>query len=800
LGARPVVHRGAYDAASNTVPLELDVSESSKVRVEVTGARISSGALRKLLPIYQEGSVDADLLEEGRRNLRDRLEGQGHFDARVDYSVSEKPAEKNNQHFTPAVQVITYRIERGDLHHLLGIEIQGNHYFSDRLLRSRLQLQPNGLALRGRFSQRLLQSDTTSMRDLYLSNGFQQVKVSSEALDDYRGKRGDLLIRFTIEEGPKTRVASLALEGNHAFTTDELLAVIGSTPGQAYSPAGVGTDRDNILVNYYNAGFPEARFNATVEEVGASAPGSAQQETAAPAVRLTYHIDEGPQTIVRQLLISGYGHTRPGIVRREVLPRAGEPLRQGEAVETQRRLYNLGIFNRVTVAPQNPDGTDPGKNVVVMVEEGKRYTVSYGGGFEVQRLGSSTDPTAGAFRFSPRGIIEVAKANLTGRADTLALKIRGSTLQGRGVLSYTSPDTFGKRSLSFQATAYAEKTRDVSTFTAERFEGSVQLTDAVSPLTSLFVRYSFRDVRVADLRIPTAEVPLFSQPTLVSMFGVTWFRDRRDNPADPTKGNYNNVDAGIAGTGIGSSANFARFFAQNSSYTPMGRRFTFARSARFGVLEPYGSTVSLSFPPPAPGQCTPGATSTGPTPTIIPLPERFFAGGGTSLRGFALNQAGPRDPCTGFPVGGQALLVFNQEFRFPMRLPWVGTSLSGAIFYDGGNVYSRLSRLSFRATLPQPTFATLPDPNNPTGPPIPTCVTNCTNELNYFAHTVGFGVKYKTPVGPIRIDFGYQLNRPTFVIPIPCPKNTPTCQAGSLGQQGTRLPGFQIFFNLGSTF
>jgi outer membrane protein assembly factor BamA len=146
------------------------------------------------------------------------------------------------------------------------------------------------------------------------------------------------------------------------------------------------------------------------------------------------------------------------------------------------------------------------------------------------------------------------------------------------------------------------------------------------------------------------------------------------------------------------------------------------------------------------------------------------------------------------------MLALNQEFRFPMRLPFIGTSLGGAIFYDGGNVYSRLKQISLRTTLPAPTFA-LQNPALPAGPAnLPVCVTNCTNELNYFAHTVGLGFRYKTPVGPIRIDLGYQLNRPSFVIPIPCPSSAKTCQVGSLGQQGTRLPGFQIFFNLGSTF
>jgi len=329
----------------------------------------------------------------------------------------------------------------------------------------------------------------------------------------------------------------------------------------------------------------------------------------------------------------------------------------------------------------------------------------------------------------------------------------------------------------------------------------VQLTEQVTPLTTVLYRYAFRRVGVSNLKILSEEIPLFNQPTLVSQFGVTWFRDSRDNPAEASKGSFNSADFSDADTRLGSSASFLRFFLQNSTYYPIKRRFSFARSTRLGLLVPVRDTVSLTFPAPTPGQCVAGTAPSGPTPTIIPLPERFFAGGGTSLRGFALNQAGPRDACTGFPVGGQAMLIFNQEFRFPMRLPFIGTSLGGAIFYDGGNVYSRLRRISLRATLPAPSFKlVLKDPNDPTSPMIPACDTNCTNELNYFAHTIGLGVRYKTPVGPIRIDFGYQLNRPSFVIPIPCPSNSTNCVVGSLGQKSTQLPGFQVFFNLGSSF
>jgi outer membrane protein insertion porin family len=826
LSARGGVRRGNYDAAKNTVPLEVEVTEGPRVKVNLTGAKFSGGELKKLIPIYQEGAVDADLLEEGKRNVRERLERQGYFDAEVNYTMETHEAKPVHGARESAEEIITYTVERGPRHKLIGIEIAGNKYFDTELLRSRLQIFGGAFGSSGRFSRRLVDSDAQSMRSLYQANGFLDAKVEAQVEDNYKGKEGDVFIRFAIQEGKQTRVASLSIEGNHAFKEDELLGVIGSTPGQPYSDFGVTTDRDNILALYFNEGFPEASFTATAESVpaaaaqrNASAGGNAtaseqngkkepkEKESKpaieqAEAVRLVYRIQEGPQTRVRRVLIGGYQHTRPGVIHREVNIKVKEPLREGDVVESQRRLYNLGVFNRVTIEPQNPNGTDPEKNIAVLVEEAKRYTLAYGGGFEVQRLASTTNPTGGQIQAAPRGILEISKLNLTGRADSLSLKLRGSTIEDRALLGYSIPNTFGNPHFSFQATAYTEKTQDINTFTEMRYEGAVQLTEQLTPRMTVLYGYTFRKVLVSNLNshIAPEEIPLFEQPTLVSEVGVTWFRDTRDNPADASKGSFNSAGFGDADTALGSSASFLRFFFQNSTYYPIKRRFSFARSTRFGFLAPYRDTVSLSFPPPTAGECTAGATASGPVPTIIPLPERFFGGGGTSLRGFALNQAGPRDICTGFPIGGQAILVLNQEFRFPMRLPFIGTSLGGAIFYDGGNVYSRLSRISFRSTLPAPTFA-LQNPARPAGPTnVPVCVTNCTNELNYFAHTVGLGVRYKTPVGPIRIDLGYQLNRPLFVIPIPCPSNNQTCQIGSLGQQSTRLPGFQIFFNLGASF
>src|SRR6266478_1845032 len=674
LSARAPVRRGEYDAAKDTIPLDLDVTEGPRVQVTVTGAKFSKGDLKKLIPIYQEGAVDADLLEEGKRNLQERLERDGYFDSEVDYETDTHEVKGNGKGWQGTEEIITYTVQRGERHKLIGIEITGNKYFDEELLRSRLQIFRGAFASRGRFSRRLVESDARSMQLIYQANGFLDAQIVADIEDDYDGKEGDLFIHFRVQEGKQTRVASLSIEGVHAFKEEELLRVIDSSRGQPYSEFGVTTDRDNILALYYNEGFPEASFTYTAEQVAtnvASTSGGARNGTSskdtgekdskpafeqADPVRLVYRIQEGPQTRARRILISGYEHTRQGVIRREIRIKPSEPLRQGEVVESQQRLYSLGVFNRVTIEPQNPSGTNPDKDIAVLVEEAKRYTVAYGGGFEVQRLASTTNPTGGQVQAAPRGIIEVSKLNLTGRADSLSFKLRGSTLQGRALLGYSVPDTFGDPHLSFQATAFAEKTRDINTFTESRYEGSVQLTDQFSSRTTMLYRYAFRKVLVSNLNIPSQEIPLFQQPTLVSQFGVTWFRDSRDNPADATKGSFNSADFSDADTYWGSSASFLRFFFQNSTYYPIKRQVSFARSFRIGVLAPYRDTVSLTFP----------AQTQEPVPRLIPLPERFFAGGGTSLRGFALNQAGPRDAQTGFPVGGQAMLVFNQEFRFPL--------------------------------------------------------------------------------------------------------------------------------------
>ena len=177
-----------------------------RVQIEVGGARLSKGKLRKLLPIYAEGAVDDDLLQEGRRNIRDFFQREGYFDADVQVS-SHEDAQKGER-------VISYEISRGDRFRLAEITFDGNKYFSSDLLSGRLQLQPASFASSGRFSQQLVRDDTDSIRALYISNGFRDAQVTPVVDNDHKGKKGNLLVTFHVVEGPQTRVASLEIKGN----------------------------------------------------------------------------------------------------------------------------------------------------------------------------------------------------------------------------------------------------------------------------------------------------------------------------------------------------------------------------------------------------------------------------------------------------------------------------------------------------------------------------------------------------------------------------------------------------------
>jgi outer membrane protein insertion porin family len=771
--AQVSISNKSYREQANAVDYTFEIVPGPKVQVTTEGFRIRRGVLKQNVPIFEENAVDEDLLNEGRRNLLNYLQTRGYFDARV--GIKQRSDGAGNE-----LQIV-YVIDPGSRHKLVRIEIAGNKYFLTERIRSRMQVRPaERFASRGRYSQGLLSNDIHGIEDLYRANGFQQIKITGNVVDNYEGRDNDLALKILVDEGPQTLVGAFRIEGNKAFSEDQLDAYINTAKGQPFSEFNVAQDRDNLLNYYFNRGFPAASFEAAARPI----PDQPNR------MDVTFKVQEGQQVSVDQVFVSGLNFTKPFIVQRELQLKSGDPLSQIDMLQTQQRLYDLSIFSQVGTAVQNPNGNEPEKNVLVEVEEAKRYTFNYGVGLEFQTGQPSavgTNQALGQTGVSPRVSLGVTRLNFRGRNHTITFKADVGSLQQRGLLSYTAPRWFNSPDWKLSFTAFYDNTLDVTTFTSQRLEGSVQAEQTISRATTMDYRFTYRRVKASNIEISPALIPLLSLPVRVGEPGFSYIRNKRDNNLETTKGSYTTVDAGVAASFFGSEADFSSILAQNSTYHAFGKnrpaekKFVFARSLRIGVESAFGDTAILP-----PGQVCPDPTQTNcPSTTVIPLAERFLSGGGNSHRGFGLNQAGPRDPVTGFPVGGSALFLNNVELRFPpTSLPFFQDNISFAIFEDAGNVFT-----DGRAMLNNLLRWRQKDPQLCVQP---STASQC--DYSYVSHAVGVGVRYKTPIGPVRFDFGYNLNPPAF----------PSIQTVTGQPTGTFVPQhashFNVYFSIGQSF
>lgn len=770
-----------YRPESNTVDYLFRVERGPVVDIAAEGFKISRGQLRKLVPIYEEGAVDDDLLSEGRRNITNHLQTLGYFGATV--TVSQRSVEDGKR-----LRVI-YSVVPGERHKLAAIHITGNSWFDEDQVRGLMQEQVAGrLFSHGRYSEALVAADVSSVQDLYRSSGFRQVEVSSKLVENYHGDPSQLAVEFLIREGPQTLVASVNVEGNYIIPTDQLLDVaqIETTERQPFNELSLADDRDKILGVYFKNGFTNASVEVSYTPGAVSAEGS-------PQVAVTFTIQEGEQFFVNQIYLSGIHFTRSGVARREYQIKSDEPLSQQGMLETQHRLYNLGLFNEVDIATQNPEGTESHKNVLVSVHEAKRYTFDYGVGFEVQtgQPSSGTNQPLGQTGASPRVSFGMSRINFGGRRQTVTMKANLSRLQQRGLIGYDAP-TLMNRELRFSARVLYDNTVDVSTFTSKRLEGTLQTVqvlkkspDNTRDLTSIAYRFSYRRVQATDIQVTDNLIPLLSKPTRVGEPNFLYLRDRRDNELNTSRGNYTTVEGGVAASYFGSESDFGRVLIKNSTYHPFARNrrntngFVFARSTSIGLQNPFGDTVLVG---PA-GTVSPGRN-------LIPLPERFFMGGGNSHRGFGLNQAGPRDPFTGFPLGGSALFLNNFELRLPsFTVPYLNDNVGFTVFHDMGNVF----------VSPQDMLKSLGRGHQPSPDLCRSEPTHLQCNYDYLSHAIGLGVRYQTPIGPLRLDFGYNLNPPFFPSYTNIVVNSVNGQR--TGQFGWQQAGrFNFSFSIGQSF
>jgi len=768
-----------YVPPSNRLNYTFLAHQGPIVLVRVQGAKISRSQLEKLVPVYEEGTVDQDLLNEGGQNLRNYYEGHGYFDVKVTHA----PVHTDPQHVTAL-----YTVELGKRHVVDSVTISGNKYFSTQLISERLSVRPNSFLDRyGAFSQQLVAQDVSSIKALYMSNGFSAITVTPKFTDSDTGggnptKISHFKIAYVIDEGTQRRIGKYDIQGVTAEQLIDIRPFLNTQVGQPYSAVNINQDRNLVQTYFYSKGYDNAQVNLFQ-----------QAEPDHPdGVDFTMNVDAGKQFFVRKVIVSGVERTKPSVVQQRVTLHPGDPLNQTALLQTQRRLYDLALFNEVNTAIQNPNGDETYKNILLNLTEAKRWDISYGFGFEVQtgapsegclsladqiQLGIQNSYKCnpnGVTGASPRVLFNISRTNLRGTDQSITLRTNYGTLEQIAMLSYQDPHLLDKPSLNLTLSGGYNNSAVITTYKASILSGALRLSQRLTKPTTLIYSFSYRRVVVnsATLQVSLAEIPLLAQPVRVGGPGITYIRDTRDVALDAHHGSFNTGEVFLSDGKFGSQANFARVDLSNSTYYAFGRdHWVFARQTRYGQERSFGNGDAQ----------------------LIPLPERLYAGGATSHRGFPINSAGPRDPQTGYPVGGYAVFVNTVELRTPPpTLRWVGNDLSFVLFYDMGNAFQKSSQV-------WPSAIRNKQPHSYTcrnlSVPYTTYNTPDTCDFNDFSHALGLGLRYHTPIGPIRADFSYNLNPPIYPI-IYDYTTAATSPNPHVGQAGH----FNFFFSIGQSF
>ena len=494
-------------------------------------------------------------------------------------------------------------------------------------------------------------------------------------------------------------------------------------------------DRNRITANYQNRGYLNAEVKATVNRD----PGDPH------AVNVTYAIDEQQMVRTGEVVYLGQKVTRLPFIRKTAKVSSETPMRRVDLLEAESRLYELNIFDWSSVGPKRPITDQTEEAALVKVHEAKRNDITYGIGFEISHRGGNVPsgtvavpggptiqlgnnqiaPSQSTFA-SPRGSLEFDRHNMRGLGETASAAFLLSRLDQRALTTYAQPHFFGSKWSSLSSFSLERNTEN-PLFGANLGDASFQVERQINRKnnTRFQLRYDFNKTVLSNLLVPALVLPQDRNVHLSTVSG-TLLRDTRDKPLDAHRGSFSILTLGITPQSLGSSASFARLLGQYAFYKPL-HSLVFANSIRLGMAKAFSGS-------------------------FVPTSQLFFSGGGTTLRGFPIDEAGPQrlvpfcNVLTGqtgcvnvtVPVGGRELFILNSEVRFPLRMV---KALGGVGFFDGGNVFTAI---------------------------------NLNNFINNYSNTIGVGLRYATPIGPVRIDVGRNLN--------PVPGINPTQYYITVGQ------------------
>lgn len=723
--ARPTETRGA----DGRVALTLFVNAGPLVDLRFTGDPLPPGRQTDLVPIERERSADDDLLEDSRRRIESALRGLGHKDARVVYTRVEADGGTR--------LLLTFNVTRGPRFVVGAVEWPAGLSVPSSELAEALAVVPGEP-----YNAAAVDAGLSRVRALYLRRGFYAVDVRPEIAVVPAGApaaapRVDL--KPAIVEGPLGTIREVAIEavGTQAVAPTALREVMRARAGLPFVVSDVILDQRAIVQRFLDLGYrtPAVQIREERSNDGRD-------------VRLIVAVNEGPRILVESIVVVGNRRISAESVLDEVTLRPGEPFSAAEEVESVRRLRAVGIFRSVSILSEGVTPASTRASLIVAVEELPAIAVGFGGGLEVGRgPRRAGDTLVEQAQLAPRGFFDVTRRNLGGRNRSislfsrLALKPRTrsdttpeSDRRRFGFAEYRVTGTFTEqRAFGTETGVLIGLTSEQAIRTSFKFRRQRANAEALRPIRpglTWFGRYALDFSRLFDELIDEDEQPLidrlFPQVRLsILSTGMSW--DRRDQILSPTRGTFATGDVEVALRGIGSQVGYVKTFLQVSGFRRLtsSDRAVAAGRVQVGLARGFERIATVED---ADGNPVLGPDGQPLTELVADLPasQRFFAGGGTTVRGFQLDRLGVSRVLTanGLSRGGNGLVVLNGELR-AAAARILGRQLSVVGFADGGNVFAQAGDV----------------------------------DLKRLRAALGFGVRYDSPLGPLRLDFGFKLGR-----------------------------------------
>ncbi len=656
-----------------------------------------------LVPITREGSADMDLLEDAVRRIELALRREGYWKGRAVFA----------QTATSPNRVITMTVTRGARYRFDRLEVSGHRQMTTAALTAMIALEPDAL-----FDESKVARGVAAIRDAYRLQGYAAATITAtpEELPPARPNAEPRVVeRLVIDEGVQTTVGDVVVTGASQMSRADIFSVMRLKRDGPYVAGLVPGDRDAIRQKYDERGY-----GAAVVELRPKL-----NDDRTRAVIQVDVVSEGPQTLLDHVIIVGNRRVSEETIRRAIGLTAGQPLGMDARQALQQRLSAMGFFRRVGIAEAPHPGGETGTDLIITVEESPTTTIAYGGGLEVGlRARTATDGgTVDKLEVAPRASFEVGRTNINGKNRSVNLFSGVSlrpvdapgdpTRDGKccGFSEYRvnglvrEPRLFGWNADGLVSLTVEQAIRN--SFNFLRSDGSLQVLRRLPARATLIGRYSLERVKLYNVRIaPTEQLlvdRLFPQIRL-SVLSGTVLRDTRSDPVSPAAGALLSADTELAMRAIGSQVGFAKLFAQGFAYRRMDAapRVVLAGGVRLGLVRGFAQTLN------------------GESVELVPASQRFFSGGSTTVRGFQQDRLGAPDllDANGLSNGGNGLMVFNAEMRTAIT-----EELGVATFVDSGNVFSRVGAMHF-------------------------------SDLRT---ALGAGVRYKSPIGPLRFDVGWKV-------------------------------------------